>query len=602
MSEAAPRWDLTTIYPATDAPAFESDVKRLRRSIDEANEAIDDGAGRRSDPRGWLRRVLPLYDGCIDLFEQLESYTYAGYSVDTGDTAAQRALNRVAALQVPLSGMAVRFRNAVAELPEPIDKLVGDAPDLAGYRFSLEEARLFQRRQMPVAEEMLAADLARSGTDAWSRLQETISSQLSAVWDEETEERKSVVALRALAFDVDRAVREKAWRLEIDAWRSVETPLAFALNGVKGTTATLNQRRGWRTTLERSTRQNRLTDTVLNAMITEMRAALPLFRRYLNAKARVLGVSRLAFFDLFAPVGSTSTRWSYDGAIEYIEEKLSEFDPELGAFVRRVHEARWIDALPREGKVGGGYCISFPVVGESRILTNYDGSYDGMSTLAHELGHAWHTNVLADLPASHRQYPMTLAETASIFNETLVFYRALDELSDPAEQIYIVEQFLQTATQVIVDILSRFEFESAVMEARTDREIPAEELCAMMLDAQKKTYGDALDPERLHPYMWAVKGHYYRADLAFYNFPYAFGQLFGLGLYDQYEDEPDGFAERYRAVLRETGREEAVTVAGAVGFDLESPAFWNRAISRIAEVVDRFESLAATFQSAQPEK
>jgi oligoendopeptidase F len=186
---------------------------------------------------------------------------------------------------------------------------------------------------------------------------------------------------------------------------------------------------------------------------------------------------------------------------------------------------------------------------------------------------------------------MTLAETASIFNETLVFYRALDDITDAEEQLYIHEQYLQGVTQVIVDILSRFEFESAVMEHRTSHELSPEEFCRLMTEAQKTTYGDALDSDALHPYMWAVKGHYYRSELGFYNFPYAFGQLFGLGLYDRYEEEPDGFASRYRDLLRETGRESAVTVAAGVGFDIESPSFWKRGIDRIATLVDRFEKL-----------
>ncbi len=589
-----PRWSLAEIYPSPDGPEFAADVAAFRSSIDSAMELIGDHELRGRDLSEWLRRILPVYDRCHDLFENLESYAYAGYSVATGDPAAQRALNTAGELSVPLSELNVTFRDALADVPDDLDGILADQPDLEGYRYVLQEERFFQSRQLSPMEESLAADLARSGADAWSRLQETLSSTLSVVWDDDTQETKSVVELRALAYDRDRGVRRRAWEKELDAWKSVETPIAFALNGVKGATNTLNTRRGWRSTLERSTRQNRLSHEALDALIGEMRSALPLFRRYLRIKARSIGVERLGFYDLFAPVGNNTTRWSYVEAIEYIRTMLADFDPDLGTFVRRLRDERWIDTDPRPGKVGGGYCIDFPVTGQSRILTNFDGTYDGMSTLAHELGHAWHSELLRDLPAGQRHYPMTLAETASIFNETLVFYRALEDITDTDAQLYILEQYLQGVTQVIVDILSRFEFESAVMERRRSHELSPDEFCRLMTEAQNATYGDALDGDSLHPYMWAVKGHYYRSELGFYNFPYAFGQLFGLGLYVTYEEEPGGFASRYRALLRETGRNDAVTVAADVGFDIESPTFWRSGLERIATLIDRFEELVGS--------
>jgi len=589
-----PRWSLAEIYPSPDGPAFAADVAALRGSIDSAMEIIADRELLRRDALEWLRRVLPEYDRCHDLFENLESYAYAGYSVATGDPLAQRALNTAGELSVPLSELNVTFRDALADLPEHVDDILAGDPELRGYRYMVREERFFQARQLSPGEESLVADLARSGADAWSRLQETLSSTLTVVWDDETQETKSVVELRALAYDPDRDVRRRAWEKELEAWKSVEVPIAFALNGVKGATNTVNGRRGWQSTLERSTQQNRISHQALDALIGEMRAALPLFRRYLHAKSRLIGTDRLGFYDIFAPVGKSTTRWSYDEAIDYIRRMLSDFDPDLGAFVRRLKDDRWIDTDPRPGKVGGGYCIDFPVTGQSRILTNFDGSYDGMSTLAHELGHAWHSELLRDLPARQRHYPMTLAETASIFNETLVFYRALDDIIEPEEQVYILEQYLQGVTQVIVDILSRFEFESAVMEQRKSHELSPEEFCRLMTEAQKNTYGDALDDNALHPYMWAVKGHYYRSELGFYNFPYAFGQLFGLGLYNRYEEEPVGFASRYRELLRETGRDSAVAVAAGVGFDIESPSFWRSGIQRLATLIDRFEGFVGS--------
>ena len=576
-----PRWSLDSIYPGLDSEHFRGDLKRLGRLIAGLETLLSDTAAMEAGPRSWLDQALAALGDVESLYEQLDSFAYARFSVDTGDTAASAALDRIAETAVPLAGLSVRFRNALAAIH-------GRTQWPEGYTFLLDEQLALQERQMSETEERLAADLARSGADSWSRLHETVSSSLDGPWDGE---RRTVVELRQLAYDADRSVRQRAWRTELAAWSRVETSMAFALNGVKGATHTLNRRRGWQTTLERSARQNRLSRAALEAMIETMRDARPMFERYMQAKARSLGLEQLAFYDLFAPVGSGSRSWDYPEAMAFIATRLGEFDPEQGAFVEHVRQGQWIDAQPRAGKVGGAYCIDFPVAGESRIMANFDGSFDGMSTLAHELGHAWHSHQLRDLPPGQRQYPMTLAETASIFSETLVFHGARAQ-ADPAEERYLVEQFLQGATQVIVDILSRYLFEQRVMERRAQAELSAAEFCSLMREAQIEAYGAGLDHEQLHPYMWAVKGHYYRAELAFYNFPYAFGQLFGLGLHEQYQRAPDGFAERYRALLRETGRADAVTVTAQAGFDIESRDFWEGSMAAIGRLVDRFVDLS----------
>ncbi|MEX2445680.1 MAG: M3 family oligoendopeptidase [Alkalispirochaeta sp.] len=585
---SVPQWDLSSVYPGLESTEFAGDLSRLAEVIESARAIVADEHLRTTEPTTWLHRVIAEINAAADLQETLESYCYSSYSVDTGDEAAIAALNRVAEVGVPMASKVVEFRDALANLKPRLDELIAGDPHLQGYEFVLQEELHFQKRQLTAAEETLAADLSRSGADAWSRLQETISSTLNEPWETDGEQvRKTVVELRALAFNRDRTVRRRAWEKELAAWQRVETPLAFAINGVKGTTHTLNSRRRWESTLDRSLRQNRLSRRALDALISTMRESLPIFRRYLSAKAHALNLPKLSFYDIFAPVGEDTTSWTYDSAMEFISERISGFDPEQAEFIRRAQREQWIDARPRSGKVGGAYCIDFPAVGESRILANFGGTYDGMSTLAHELGHAWHSHQLRDLPAMQRHYPMTLAETASIFSETLVFYSALESASGDNE-IYILEQFLQGSTQVIVDILSRFIFERELMERRAQGEVSAGDLKEMMLSAQKETYGEALNAEELHPYMWAVKGHYYRPELAFYNFPYAFGQLFGLGLYDQYSHAPKGFAQRYRRLLRETGRKDAVSVTAEAGFDIETPEFWRGAMGRIEALVERF--------------
>jgi len=539
----------------------------------------------------WLTVYLDRRNAIADLYETLESYTYCSYSVATGDETAVTALNRIAEFTVPLAEIDVRFRDTLAAavdlVPGGVSALVEAEPGLRDYEFLLEEDLVFRTRQLSPAEEQLAADLARAGSDAWSRLQETLSSTLSVPWEDGT---KTVVELRSLAHDPDRTVRERAYRAELGAWERVETSFAFAINGVKGFSHILNERRGWSSTLERTLRQSRMSEKTLEILLATMNRTIPIFRRYWNAKARALGVDRLAFFDLFAPVGIHENRWSYTDATEFIASRFDRFDRRLGDFARRAFQEEWIDAEPRAGKVGGAYCIGLPRARRSGILANFDGSYGSVETIAHELGHAYHGEVLEDLPALQRQYPMPLAETASTFCEILVFEGALEE-APATERIHILEQFLQGAGQVIVDILSRYIFESALMERRASGEASARELREMMVHAQELTYGDALDPDLRHPWMWAVKGHYYSENLAFYNFPYAFGMLFALGLSQLRHSDPEGFPDRYRAVLRETGRQNIESVCSVAGFDITKPEFWDAGIAGIENLVREFESL-----------
>ncbi|MCX8014150.1 MAG: M3 family oligoendopeptidase, partial [Rectinema sp.] len=393
-------------------------------------------------------------------------------------------------------------------------------------------------------------------------------------------ERKTFVELRNLAYSPERTIRRKAWELETSLLKSMEIPIAAALNGVKGTVATLTRRRGWDSALDTSLAQARITRATLEALIAVMEESLPMWRRYLRAKARLLGLEKISFYDLFGPVerpDAALPSFSWDEAKGFIVRQFATFDTTMADFAAHAFNRQWIDAKPRDGKVGGAYCTHFPLAKQPRVLCNFDGSFSALGTIAHELGHAWHYECIKDLPVLLADYPMTLAETASIFSETLVSNAAMAEVQEEA-RLPLIEMHLQDGCQVIVDILSRFYFEKAVFEAREDGELTPQRFCALMLEAQEKTYGDAMNTEERHPYMWAVKGHYYIPGLSFYNFPYAFGQLFGLGLYGSYQKEGRLFAKRYREILRMTGSLSAVEVARRAGFDIESQEFWRTAM------------------------
>lgn len=588
-SDTLPRWNLDPIYPGFDAPEYRKDKEELGRlsgALLDHMKTVPQGAGLAP----WLREALKLETEAGSLEETLGSYAYTRYSTATTDPKALAELNLLEEMRLPLKRAGVLFRNALSARKDEVEALIASDSGIGEYAFHLREEILWASRQMSPELEDLAEDLNRAGGDAWGRLQEQVSSTAAMVWDEATGERKTTVQLRALASDPDRAIREKAWDLELKAWEQMKLPMAAALNGVKGFAVTLNKRRGWADPLEKSIEQCRITRATLDALISAMEESLPLWRRYLKVKARYLGVPACAFYDIFAPVGAPPAPWTFERVRTFIVEKFGAFSPDMGAFAERAFREGWIDAEPREGKVGGAYCISFPNRKASRVLCNFDGSFGEVSTIAHELGHAYHHEVIKDVPYPLAQYPMTLAETASIFAETVVFEEAVKEVP-PDRKAALLENNLQNGCQILVDILSRFYFEKSVFARRPAAELGAEELCELMREAQEAAYGEGLDKDRRHPYMWAVKGHYYSPDLSFYNFPYAFGLLFGLGLYEKYRSQGPSFASAYREILVRTGRMSAVDLTRQAGFDIEGKDFWLGGIEVFKRQVDEFERL-----------
>jgi len=364
---------------------------------------------------------------------------------------------------------------------------------------------------------------------------------------------------------------------------------AAALNSIKGEANTLSRKRKWPSPLDSALFNNNMDRATLDAMMGAARESFPDFRRYLRAKARALGVPALAWYDLFAPVGGSARKWQYDEGARFVIEQFGTYSSKLGTLAARAFDENWIDAEPREGKVGGAFCMRLRK-GESRVLTNYKPGFGAVGTLAHELGHAYHNLNLAERTMLQRSTPMTLAETASTFCETIIRGAALQD-ADEQEQFSILELSLQDSCQIVLDISSRYLFENWVFEKRMQRELSVDEFNELMLQSQKETYGDGLDQNLLHPYMWAVKGHYYSSGLSFYNFPYMFGLLFGLGLYARYEKDPEEFKKGYDDLLSSTGMADAATLAARFGIDVRTPEFWRSSLDVLRADIDRFEEL-----------
>lgn len=585
MGTNLPRWDLSACYKSVLSDEFAADIVKCENLL---KTVIDSAKKENADSRAKFLAAVKPYEEARDIFETLNAYVYAVRSVDAQDKDAVAANARVEKLRVALSSADVVFNNiADEELMSACDK----DSELKPYSLAVKEAFDNKKRQLSEESERLAAELLNSGAYAWDRLQQSIFALGSASF---RGEKKTIVQLRTYVADPDRETRRDAQETEISIWKEHEADMAAALNGVKGQSLTMYHAHGFEDPIETSVRASRITRKTLDSLISSLEKSLPVFRRYFRAKAKALGVKKLAFYDLFAPVSSDSKRWEYSDAKDFILTEIGRFNPAQAAFTKHAFENSWIDAEPRAGKIGGAYDTFLPKIKESRVLANFDYSFDGVLTLAHELGHAWHDSLVKNESSLRRTYPMTLAETASTFNETVVTRGAIEDAAnrgDHSGELALLEQFIQGAAQVCVDILCRFYFERELFRRRETGEVVASDLCSLMLDCQKKTYGDALDETTFHPYMWALKTHYYSIDFPFYNYPYAFGLLFGLGIFAHQKDWGAGFLSNYSKVLENSGSMDVKEVTSLVGLDLEKEEFWQQGIDMVASYVARYEAL-----------
>lgn len=588
-----PRWDMESVFPSLASPEFAAAMADARRQTDEVAALFEERAIRKRPSSEVSAEAVSAFEAVTDRFNTLYqdlitvgTYLHAFVSTDAADELAQSLSSDLRTLRVRLDQLWNRYIAFLGSLD--LDALLAASQTARDHEFFLRKIRVQAEHQMPEGEENLASALGPVGLSGWARLHSDMTSLLTVTLTLRGEEQTlPMSAVRSLANEADREVRQAAYEAELKAWESVSVPLAAAMNGVKGYQGTLRARRGWSDDIEPTLLQNSIDRPTLEAMQQACVESFPDFRRYMRAKARALGVERLTWFDMMAPVGEGSRTFTWPQAEDFIREQFGAYSDRMRDFADRSFRERWTDAEPRPGKEGGAYCAPLRP-GESRILMNYDGSFNSVSTLAHELGHAYHNLNLKDRKVLQSRTPSTLAETASIFCETIAFEAVLEHARGP-ERLGVIETSLQRDLMVVVDIHSRFLFEKAVFERRPQRELTVSEFNELMLDAQRQTYGDGLDPEKLHPYMWAVKGHYYGP--TFYNYPYTFGLLFGLGLYARYRQDPGSFQQGYDDLLSSTGLADAATLAHRFGIDVRSVEFWRSSLDVIRRNIEEFERL-----------
>jgi len=581
------KWNLDALYPSFESKEFQDSLVLIEKLIEESKTYAINEFKDTSDALIKIKTFIFKSEELRSLL--IRSFVFCSLSLatDAMNEEAKKYMNKMQQLSSKMTLASTKFSKWIPTI-DNLDELIASDALLTEVKYYINRIVESSKYLLSDAEEIVISKLTQSGSIAWGQLQSELTATLKVDFDGK---EITLSEVRNLSSDKDPNVRKSAYEAELAAYPKISQSVAYALNGVKGEVNTICELRGFESALDQAVYQSRMEKSTLNALIESMKEYLPHFQKYIKRKGELLGHKNgLPYYDIFAPMGESSKEFTIDEAMEYIFENFRTFSSGLEALARRAKDEEWIDYTSRPGKRGGAFCSNIHPIKQSRILTNFSGSFSGVITLAHELGHAYHGDQIFSERLVNSSYTMPVAETASTFCETIVKNAALKD-AEKEEKITILEQSLKGSTQVVVDILSRFIFEAEVFDKRKTTPLNPRMLNEMMISAQKEAYGDSLDHDYLMPYAWLNKGHYYRGGLSFYNFPYAFGLLFAKGIYAEFIKQGEPFVQKVNLLLRKTGQMSVEEVAGLVGLDISSREFWNSSLDVIVEEINLFLEL-----------
>lgn len=579
-------WNLKKLYNGLDDPAYAQDMKLLKEAIEKAVNVVSNvnEKGNQTEEKDKIETLIFAVEEVVSPFIKLMQYVDLSQSVDTKNGAFMAEASKIQKLWSDFAPAFATIRKILGSISS-IERLAEESSLIKEYAFFLKEMKEEASHILSEdAEEILSSMNMVAGAQ-WEQLQSFLTSTVKVEY-----EGKNITLseVRNLAYSPDGKVRKSAYEAELASYLKIQDSVAFSINNIKNQVSMITEKRGYESVLDMTLTQSRMNRKTLEAMMAVIEEYAPVLRKYLRKKAEMMGYSNgLPWYELFAPMGKSDKTFTVEEAGNYLTECFKGFSRDLSSMIQEAFDNEWIDFYPREGKRGGAFCSGVGYLKESRILTNFDGSFNSVGTLAHELGHAYHNRQIENERVLNQDYPMPVAETASTFNEIHLGKHALKS-AEGEELLNLLENDLKENTQVILDIYSRYIFETAVFEECKNKFLMAEDLNELMLDAQKKAYGDGLDHNYLNSGMWICKPHYYSASLSFYNFPYAFGNLFALGLYSLFEKEGEAFVEKYKSLLRATVTCSAEEAGKMVGIDLSDKEFWRAGMEQITKNVNIF--------------
>jgi oligoendopeptidase F len=592
MTKYRRSWKLDNIYPGIDSEEFKKDLDRLNKETDgliEKSKELPPIDKQKSTADTW-KDFYKDFDEFYQLMFQLVGYVNNRISADTENEELSLMRSRLSKIttKAPLIhiNIASRLKNCD---DNTFEIFINNNETLKEVKFAIAENREHTKYQMEEDKERLASKLSPDGLIAWGRLYEKFSSKLKVELEENGKTVKKSVG-QVKWESPDRNKREKEFKASLKAWDSIKDICAESLNHLTGTRVILQKERGYKHYLDDTLLKCRLRRESLDAMWEAVNDRKQMFKTYFDIKAKLLGLEKLNWFDLRAPM--SEGKIDFDNAMGIIIEQYTKFNPEMGEFAKWTVENGFIESEDREGKKPGAYCMYFRKRKEPRIFMTFTNSYSSMSTVAHELGHAYHNYVLKDRPYSLSSYPMNLAETASTFGEAIISDYLINNAKTKEEKIAILDKLISDSANYLMNIHSRYLFECSLYEEQERGFIPPSRLNEMMLDAQRKAYIGLLG--EYHPLFWASKLHFYITGLSFYNFPYTFGFLFSKALYSIAKQKGSEFAQTYNDILVSTGCMNTEDVVSKnLNMDITKKDFWYKSLDLIKEKIDDFVKISS---------
>ncbi|MDN3018618.1 M3 family oligoendopeptidase [Paenibacillus sp. BSR1-1] len=586
-------WNLEVFFKGGSAsPEFADHLNQTAELIQIFQSKVDNWTPLNTmEDQKYLQELLEDFEHAAKKLRQAGAFVGCLQAQNTEDKKAFNLESKVTSLSAAFQTALSAFDGLLTSIKDEVwSQLLSDAI-LNELSFVLTERRERAKDKLSKEEEALISALGVDGYHSWGQLYDLIVGKIKIPVQENGDEKLLSVGQAFNKFaSPDRGLRASVFKNWEKAWGDQSDFLAKTLNHLSGFRLNVYQKRGWEEVLKEPLSINRMEKETLEAMWAVISENKQKLVTYLERKAKLLGLKKLSWFDLDAPFGKTASKLSYQEGAEFIEQNFALFGEKMAAFAKKAFEEQWIEAEDRPGKAPGGFCTFFPESDQSRIFMTYSGTPSNVSTLAHELGHGFHTFAMKGVQHLNRNYAMNVAETASTFAEMIVADAAVKNAKDHEEKLVLLDDKIQRTVALLMNIHARFLFETRFYEERKQGPVAVERLNELMLEAQKEAYCDAL--EEYHPLFWASKLHFFITGVPFYNFPYTFGYLFSLGIYAQALEEGKGYEEKYIALLRDTASMSVEDLAKKhLQVDLTEKDFWEKAVQICMDDVDEFLEL-----------